>query len=162
MMKTKKQILVLLVNLGFLFSSCASGAVLASQTASTKSIIPANNPASNSVPLPIITLTKGDFYFKVNGKPSFLFSRNMAGFVPNDFAVLLGKAYQAGDVFVRVDTGHDGMGMYKGFGYIDVSSGISWPDELHECISSYPDNRDVQQIIKSYLKKNRVEKIIKF
>jgi hypothetical protein len=74
-------------------------------------------PAPASVPLPKITLTKGERYFRINGKPTFLFSRNLAGFTPNDFAILLTQAHEAGDAFVRVDTGHDAMGGIKGFGY---------------------------------------------
>lgn len=53
-------------------------------------------------------------------------------------------------------------GRYMGYGYIDVSSGISNIEELDGCITHYLDNRDIQQIIRSYLKKHRVEKIIKF
>jgi hypothetical protein len=74
-------------------------------------------PTPASVLLPKITLTKGEFYFRIDGKPTFVFSRNLAGFTPNDFAVLLTKTYEAGDVFIRVDTGHDAMGGIKGFGY---------------------------------------------
>lgn len=50
-------------------------------------------------------------------------------------------------------------GKYLGFGFIDsdCSQNIS---DLKECIQSYPDNRDIQQILKSYLKRKKVEKII--
>ena len=50
---------------------------------------------------------------------------------------------------------------YKGFGYIDISENISL-ESLHESINSFPDNHDIQQIIRAYLKKNKVEKIIPF
>jgi DNA polymerase-3 subunit epsilon len=53
-------------------------------------------------------------------------------------------------------------GKYIGFGYVDVSELNFVSELLHDCIKSYPDNRDVHQIIKRYLKKNRVEKIITF
>jgi hypothetical protein len=33
---------------------------------------------------------------------------------------------------------------------------------VHECIKPAPDNRDIQVILKQYLRNNRVEKIIEF
>jgi len=33
---------------------------------------------------------------------------------------------------------------------------------VHECIKTSVDNRDIQAIVKQYLKSNRVEKIIEF
>ncbi len=112
-MNIKKEMLALMAVLSLIISGCAPGG----STNPPATLPPMIAPTATQISLPKITLTKGDFYFKVNGKPAFVFSRNMAGFVPNDFAVLLTKANQAGDVFVRVDTGHDGMGMPKGFGY---------------------------------------------
>ena len=53
-------------------------------------------------------------------------------------------------------------GKYIGFGYVDFSELNFGSELLHDCIKSYPDNRDVHQIIKRYLKNNRVEKIIMF
>ena len=50
---------------------------------------------------------------------------------------------------------------YKGFGYIDITENVTL-GSLHECIHAYQDNHDVQQIIRSYLKKNKVEKFITF
>jgi hypothetical protein len=35
-------------------------------------------------------------------------------------------------------------------------------EAVHECIQPSPDNRDIQVILKYYLKTNRVEKIIEF
>ena len=51
-------------------------------------------------------------------------------------------------------------GKYIGFGYIDVDC-IQSADSLTDCIKSYPDNKDVQQILRSYLRQHNVEKIIK-
>jgi len=53
-------------------------------------------------------------------------------------------------------------GKYKGFGYIDTTCFGGSIEELKECIKPYSDNRDVQQIINSYLSKHKVEKMIKF
>lgn len=53
-------------------------------------------------------------------------------------------------------------GKYAGFGYFsinDVGFGLS---AVHDCIKPATDNRDIQVIIKSYLKNHRVERIIDF
>jgi len=53
-------------------------------------------------------------------------------------------------------------GKYTGFGFFsinDVGFGLT---AVHECIKPAIDNRDIQVIIKGYLKKHRVERIIDF
>ncbi len=53
-------------------------------------------------------------------------------------------------------------GKYAGYGFFninDVGFGLS---AIHECIKNAHDNRDIQVIIKSYLKKHKVEKVIDF
>ena len=56
-------------------------------------------------------------YFRLDGKPAFLFSRNPAGWVPTDWATLAGMAHQQGDNFVRLATNSASMGGYHGYGY---------------------------------------------
>ncbi len=52
-------------------------------------------------------------------------------------------------------------GKYLGHGYIDFEYNENLSsDDLKSCIHPFPDNRDVQQILRSYLKRNRVEKIL--
>jgi DNA polymerase-3 subunit epsilon len=51
-------------------------------------------------------------------------------------------------------------GKYIGFGYFSQAFAESDQDILHECITLYPDNREVQQIIKQYIRNNKVDKII--
>ncbi len=53
-------------------------------------------------------------------------------------------------------------GKYMGYGYMDISNSINNIEDLNACINKYPDNRDVQQIIRSYLRRNKVEKIIRY
>lgn len=52
-------------------------------------------------------------------------------------------------------------GKYLGHGFIDFEYNENISQELlKDCISHYPDTRDIQQILKSYIKRNKVEKII--
>ena len=53
-------------------------------------------------------------------------------------------------------------GKYSGYGYFNINDMGFGLSAVHECISPSPDNRDIQVILKQYLKTNRVEKIIEF
>lgn len=73
--------------------------------------------------------------------------------------------------FFIIDRGRDSeersavkivKGKYAGFGYFsinDVGFGLT---AVHDCIQTAADNRDIQVIIKGYLKNHRVERIIDF
>lgn len=54
------------------------------------------------------------------------------------------------------------QGCFVGYGYIDKSEASSNTELLSDCISSFPDNRDIQQILRSYLKKGKPIDIISF
>jgi DNA polymerase-3 subunit epsilon len=51
-------------------------------------------------------------------------------------------------------------GKYIGFGYFTAAFADNDQAIIHECIHSYPDNREVQQIIKQYLRNNKVDSVI--
>jgi DNA polymerase III subunit epsilon len=51
-------------------------------------------------------------------------------------------------------------GKYLGYGFFDYSE-IKDIDSLYECIIKRKDNHEVRQIIRNYLKKNKVERIIR-
>jgi DNA polymerase III subunit epsilon len=53
-------------------------------------------------------------------------------------------------------------GKYSGFGYFNINDMGFGLTAVHDCIKSAGDNRDIQVILKQYLKSNRVEKIIEF
>jgi DNA polymerase-3 subunit epsilon len=73
------------------------------------------------------------------------------------------------DNLLVIDTGrnHDERSVIKiengkfiGFGYFTTTFAEHDQDILHECISPYPDNREVQQIIRQYLRNNKVHRLI--
>ena len=73
--------------------------------------------------------------------------------------------------FFIVDTGRNDdeksvvkieNGKYIGFGYIDTEFIGNDVENLSDVIRVYPDNKDVQQIIRTYLKQHTVEMLIKF
>lgn len=54
-------------------------------------------------------------------------------------------------------------GRYLGFGYIDFEmNGALNLEDLKGCLKKYPDNRDVQQIIRAYAKRNPSIRIVDF
>jgi DNA polymerase-3 subunit epsilon len=81
-------------------------------------------------------------------------SIKQSGFNHPDFYILGDGRHPEEVAVVKVSGGR-----YSGFGYTDISDqGI---ESLDNCIKCYDDNRDTQQIIRNYLKKNPRTRIIK-
>ncbi len=53
-------------------------------------------------------------------------------------------------------------GKYVGFGYTDVATTTKQIEKIMSCVQPFQNNRDVQQIINSFLKKEQVEKVIEY
>lgn len=53
-------------------------------------------------------------------------------------------------------------GKYAGYGYFNINEMGFGLSAVHECIKPSADNRDIQVILRQYLKSNKVEKIIEF
>jgi DNA polymerase-3 subunit epsilon len=53
-------------------------------------------------------------------------------------------------------------GKYSGYGYFNINDMGFGMTALHDCICGYGDNRDVQVILRQYLKGYKIEKIIEF
>jgi DNA polymerase-3 subunit epsilon len=51
-------------------------------------------------------------------------------------------------------------GVYRGFGFLESEEEINSREEFRDHIRTFEDNRDIQQIIRSYLNNKRVEKIL--
>jgi DNA polymerase-3 subunit epsilon len=51
-------------------------------------------------------------------------------------------------------------GMYMGYGYISVNDAYLGIDQMLDCIRPELDNRDIRQILKNWLKNNKVEKML--
>ena len=53
-------------------------------------------------------------------------------------------------------------GKYYGYGYFNINDMGFGLNAVHECIKPAKDNRDIQAILKQYLRTNKVERIIEF
>jgi DNA polymerase-3 subunit epsilon len=51
-------------------------------------------------------------------------------------------------------------GMYMGYGYLSVNESYLGIEQMLECIQPALDNRDIRQILKNWLKNNKVEKML--
>ncbi|BDD10187.1 exonuclease [Fulvitalea axinellae] len=53
-------------------------------------------------------------------------------------------------------------GRYLGFGFVPVEDAIESPEEFKTYINTYADNKDIRQILKSFLSHKKPERIIKY
>ncbi len=53
-------------------------------------------------------------------------------------------------------------GLYKGFGFLEITECYLAINDLKECIKPASDNRDIRQIINNWMRRNKVEKVIRF
>lgn len=51
-------------------------------------------------------------------------------------------------------------GMYMGYGYLSINESYLGIDQMLDCIQPALDNRDIRQILKNWLKNNKVEKML--
>ncbi len=71
---------------------------------------PSAIPAPTQVPLPRLSIRPGDFYFSLDGKPTFLLSRNPTGKTRSDFETMLAMAKAGGTRLIRVHLTHGWWG----------------------------------------------------
>jgi hypothetical protein len=77
------------------------------------------------IPFPSLTLKPCDFYFNVDGKTSFIFSRNIAGYHPVDYGIFLDWSKAGGSKFARIQLDSMGMG-YTKTGEVDQGWATQW------------------------------------
>jgi len=104
---------------------------------STNTSIPTKiqTPTATPVPLPQITLQKGDFYFTIDGRQSFLFSRNLAGYEPTQYVRLLQLMKTGGSRLVRLQLDSLGTGITSD-GKIDEAWVKNWEEVLDEAAAN--------------------------
>jgi hypothetical protein len=115
-MKNKLAILIILISTLSLPSSACEPTPTLSPThipPPTNSPVPPTStlsPTATEISLPEITIKQGDFYFKMDGKPSFILSRNITGKIKDDFNTRLEWAHQGGTKVIRVHLTHGWWG----------------------------------------------------
>jgi|LSQX01.1.fsa_nt_gb DNA polymerase-3 subunit epsilon len=78
-------------------------------------------------------------------------------FATNNFFIIDKGRYEQERSAIKIMNGK-----YTGYGYFDINDLGFGLSALHECIRPEKDNRDIQSILKTYLKRNRIEKILYF
>ena len=92
---------------------------------------------------------------------------------PDDYNSRVGEAVEnylyENQSFIIIDEGRNPQekaavkvqnGKYCGYGYISAEQAGN-PELLNDCIHPYPDNKDVQVIIKGYLRRNKELQVVK-
>jgi len=90
----------------------------------------AASATATAIPFPAITLKPGNFYFSVDGKTSFIFSRNIAGYQPVDYDTFLDWSKAGGSRVARIQLDSLGMG-YTKTGEVDLRWAAQW-DQVFE------------------------------
>jgi hypothetical protein len=77
------------------------------------------------VPLPRLSLVPGEFYFRLDGRPSFLFSRNLGGSQEAQYKTFLDWSAAGGSLIVRIPLECLGMG-FTANGDINETWALEW------------------------------------
>jgi hypothetical protein len=82
-------------------------------------------PTKAAARIPAITLGSGDNYFRVDGKSSLVFSRNVAGYRLSDYKTFFDWSKAGGSSLARIQLDSMGMG-YTSSGGVDESWASLW------------------------------------
>lgn len=106
-----------------------------------------STPSPSVLPLPCLTLKQGEFYFRVAGKPRFIFSRNIAGYQQSDFKTQLDWSASGGSKLVRIHLVQSmGFGMTN-TGALDETWAKQWDQILDK---ARPDGLSVLPVFDSW------------
>ncbi len=130
-MKNKRSafttLFALIVAASFVLASCTPTPTVASTlppTPTAASTLPPT-PTAPPIPLPTQTLKPGQFYFSLDGQPTFLFSRNIAGYQQTHYETFLEWTAVGGSRIVRIQLDSLGMG-YSSSGEVDEAWARQW------------------------------------
>ncbi len=91
----------------------------------TVSPVPTQSSIVAPFPFPALTFRPGDFYFSVDGQPSFVFSRNVAGYQQTQYQTFLDWTKAGGSKFARIQLDSLGMGYTKAGG-VNENWAVQW------------------------------------
>lgn len=126
-----ERIFIILISFCLAFSGC-TGVQNASPT-STATLPPVTipTPTATPVPLPELTLVPGEFYFRLDGTQSFLFSRNLAGVTPQQYSQILDLISPGTSRMIRLSLDSMGTGITP-TGDVDETWAGKWEQVLDD------------------------------
>jgi hypothetical protein len=116
---TLHAVVLIIAALSLGFSSCSPG------PSPTPTLKARDMVTPTTFPLPEISLQPGDNYFSVDGTAGFIFSRNIAGYGPNDYQTFLDWMRTGGSRVARIQLDSLGMG-YTPAGALDQNWAAQW------------------------------------
>jgi DNA polymerase-3 subunit epsilon len=111
------------------------------------------------------------FHYEIRQCNGACVGKEPASVYNNRVTRAIGTFYYENKNFLIIDKGRNHaersvvqveQGKYIGFGYLDVEESYLHLESFLDCVKLYEDNRDIHQIIKTYLNKHEVEKIIRY
>ena len=128
-----KAVFALLVIFSLLLAGCTSRPVPSPTLPPTlpptllPTLSPTSIPTATMTPasLPHLSLMPGEFYFRLDGQPGFVFSRNIAGYQQIHYETFLDWSKAGGSTFVRIQLDSMGMG-YTSNGEVDEAWARQW------------------------------------
>jgi hypothetical protein len=95
-------------------------------------------PVATKMPLPQISLGKGENYFSIEGRPAFIYGRNITGITPDDFGTMLKWARSGGTKILRLHLtfGWWGTPWAKGDGKVNPDWFTVWDKFFDEAESA--------------------------
>lgn len=101
-------VLFYMTMMSLLFSGCKPNQDFLPSVEISPTPVPTNT--ATPIPFPSLTLRPDDFYFNIEGKPTFIISRNPTGKTQADFNTVLDWANQGGTNVIRVHITHGWWG----------------------------------------------------
>jgi len=111
------------------------------------------------------------FHYEIRQCNGACIGKESPGVYNNRVTKAIGTFYYDNRNFLIIDQGRNKAersvirienGKYIGFGYLNIEESYLQIDSLLDCIKIFEDNKDIHQIIKTYLNHNHVEKIIRY
>lgn len=111
------------------------------------------------------------FHYEIRQCNGACIGKESPGIYNNRVTKAIGTFYYDNKNLLIIDQGRNQIersvvrienGKYIGFGYLNVEESYVHIDSFLDCIKIYEDNRDIHQIIKTYLNNNSVEKLIRY
>jgi hypothetical protein len=126
------RVIVVLIAICLAISGCTdrpkttpTSTVVIVPTVTPTVVVPTLTFTATSIPFPNLSLEPGEYYFSMDGKPGFIFLRNIAGYKLDHYNTFLDWTKTGGSKIARIQLDSLGMG-YTNSGSVDENWAVQW------------------------------------